>query len=97
MENVTQVQPLNPIVGATAAAPSIKRRRSPSVKRAETKAKKEADRGFPLPLYLTCNLTGKTNKYTSLPYIRKLIAKHGSIEEVRKNYVSLEGRKQTNK
>lgn len=94
MENDIQVQPLNSVVGATAAAQVIKRRRAPSVKRAETKAKKEIDRGFPLPLYLTCTLTGKTNKYTSLTYIRKLIAKHGSIEEVRKNYVSLEGRKQ---
>lgn len=94
METNTQVQQLNAVVGATASAQTVKRRRSPSVKRAETKAKKEADRGFPLPLYLTCTVTGKVNKYTSLPYIRKLIAKHGTIEEVRKHYISLEGRKQ---
>ena len=94
MDTQTEVTKLNPIVGATASAPVIKRRRSPSVKRAETKAKKEQDRGFPLPLLLTCPITGKVNKYTSLAYIRKLIAKYGSIDEVRKNYVSAEGRKQ---
>jgi len=93
MENQTQVTKLNPVVGATAAVPTIKRRRSPSVKRAETKAKKEQDRGFPLPLLLTCTVTGKVNKYTSLAYIRKLIAKHGTVEEIRKVYVSAEGRK----
>ena len=71
-----------------------KKRRAPSAKRAATKVQKEANRGFPLPLFLTCPVTGKTNKYTSLPYIRKLIAKHGNIEEVKKNYISSEGKKQ---
>lgn len=94
MENKTEVNKLNPVVGATAGATVVKRRRSPSVKRAETKAKKEVDRGFPLPLLLTCPVTGKTNKYTSLTYIRKLVAKYGTVEEIRKNYVSSEGRKQ---
>lgn len=94
MENQTQITKLNPVVGATAAATVIKRRRSPSVKRAETKVKKEQDRGFPLPLLLTCPVTGKTNKYTSLSYIRKLVTKYGTVEEIRKNYVSAEGRKQ---
>ena len=72
----------------------VKKRRAPSTKRAVTQAKKEADRGFPLPLLLTCPVTGKINKYTSLPYIRKLIAKYGNIETVRQNYVSSEGKKQ---
>lgn len=95
MENQTEVTKLNPVVGATAAATVVvKRRRSPSVKRAETKVKKEQDRGFPLPLLLTCPITGKVNKYTSLSYIRKLVAKYGTVEEIRKNYVSAEGRKQ---
>ncbi len=95
MENQIEVTKLNPVVGATTNAQSvIKRRRSPSVKRATTKAKKEQDRGFPLPLILVCPVTGKTNKYTSLPYIRKLISKYGNIEEVRKNYISAEGRTQ---
>ena len=71
-----------------------KKRRAPSAKRAATKAEKEANRGFPLPLVLTCPVTGKTNKYTSLPYIRKLIAKYGSVEELKKSYVSSEGKKQ---
>jgi len=71
-----------------------KRRRAPSIKRATTKAQKEQTRGFPLPLYLTCPVTNKTNKYTSLSYIRKLIAKYGSIDELRVKYISIEGRKQ---
>ena len=94
MEHQIETTKLNPIAGATAAAPSIIRRRAPSAKRAETKAKKEQARGFPLPLFLTCTVTGKINKYTSLPYIRKLIAKYGTIEEIRKNYISSEVSKQ---
>lgn len=71
----------------------VKRRRAPSAKRAQTRAQKEQNRGFPLPLVLTCPVTGKTAKYTSLPYIRKLVEKYGSVEEIKKNYVSAEGRK----
>lgn len=70
-----------------------KKRRAPSIKRATTKAQKEVSRGFPLPLILTCPVTGKTNKYTSLPYIRKLLAKYGSLEELKSKYVSNEGKK----
>lgn len=94
--NEIEIKPLNPIVGATSGATSlpVKKRRSPSLKRAQTKAQKETNRGFPLPLSLTCPVTGKTNKYTSLTYIRKLIEKYGTVEELRKNYVSVEGRKQ---
>jgi len=75
---------------------AVKKRRTPSAKRAATKAQKEQSRGFPLPLYLTCPVTKKTNKYTSLAYIRKLIAKHGTIEDVKKSYVSAEGKKLQN-
>jgi hypothetical protein len=71
----------------------VKRRRAPSVKRAQTRVQKEQTRGFSLPLVLTCPVTGKTAKYTSLPYIRKLIEKYGNVEEIKKNYVSAEGRK----
>lgn len=91
--NETEITPLSPVVGATAAATSVKRRRSPSAKRAETKAQKEAARGFPLPLVLTCTSTGKVVKYTSLAYIRKLITKYGSIDAVRTGYVATEARK----
>jgi hypothetical protein len=95
MENKTEVTKLNPVVGATAPAQVVvKRRRSPSAKRAETKAKKEAARGFPLPLVLTCTKTGKVNKYTSLAYIRKLIEKYGSVENLRSNYVCAVARKE---
>ena len=76
--------------------PVEKKRRAPSAKRAATKAQKEQSRGFPLPLYLTCPVTKKTNKYTSLTYIRKLITKHGTIENVKNNYVSAEGKKLQN-
>lgn len=72
----------------------VKKKRAPSAKRAATKAQKETDRGFPLPLSLTCPVTGKVNKYTSLPYIRKLIAKYGNIETLKQNYISNEGKKQ---
>jgi hypothetical protein len=72
---------------------SNKRRRAPSVKRAQTRVQKEQSRGFPLPLVLTCPVTGKAAKYTSLPYIRKLVEKYGSVEGIKKNYVSAEGRK----
>jgi len=71
----------------------IKRRRTPSTKRALTRAEKEKNRGFPLPLVLTCPVTGKIAKYTSLPYIRKLVEKYGGVEEIKKNYVSEKGRK----
>lgn len=71
----------------------VKRRRAPSAKRAQTRVQKEQSRGFPLPLVLTCPVTGKIAKYTSLPYIRKLIEKYGNVEEIKKNYVSVEGRK----
>lgn len=72
----------------------VKKKRASSAKRAATKAQKETDRGFPLPLSLTCPITGKVNKYTSLPYIRKLIAKYGNIETLKQNYISNEGKKQ---
>lgn len=94
--NEIEIKPLNPIVGATSGATNVvvKKRRSPSLKRTQTKVQKETNRGFPLPLSLTCPVTGKTKRYTSLPYIRKLIEKHGSVEVLRKNYISIEGRKQ---
>lgn len=79
----------------TTLAPVIKekKRRSPSLKRAATRAQKEVSRGFPLPLILTCPITNKSNKYTSLPYIRKLLQKYGDIEKLKQNYISSEGKK----
>lgn len=78
---------------ASTVETKVVKRRAPSAKRALTKAQKEKDRGFPLPLTLTCTVTGKSNKYTSLPYIRKLIEKHGDLDTLKKNYVSNEGKK----
>ena len=93
--NETEAHPANPLPGATSNAPSVevKRKRAPSLKRAQTKVAKETTRGFPLPLVLTCPVTGKISRYTSLAYIRKLIAKYGTIEAIKENYISSEGRK----
>jgi len=88
------VKDFNSIPGVTANSNSVKRHRAPSAKRAQTKAQKEVARGFPLPLSLTCTKTGKVNKYTSLAYIRKLIERAGTLENLRKTYVSAEARKQ---
>ena len=90
MNETETTQLKNPAIVAEPA----KRRRAPSIKRATSKLQKEQSRGFPLPLILTCPVTNKVNKYTSLAYIRKLIAKYGSVEELRKSYVSADGRKQ---
>lgn len=79
----------------TSTEQTKKQTRSPSPKRAQTRLEKEKARGFPLPLLLTCTVTGKVVKYTSIPYIKKLIEKYGSIEAAQKSYVSLEGRKQS--
>jgi hypothetical protein len=60
---------------------------------ATKREEKTTERGYSLPLVLTCKVTGKSIKYTSSSYIDKCIAKHGSIEALRANYVSREGRR----
>ena len=66
-------------------------------KRAQTIAtkrdEKTAERGYTLPLVLTCKVTGKSVKYTSAAYIDKCIAKAGSLEKLLTTYVSREGRR----
>lgn len=53
-----------------------------------------AQRGYALPLVLTCKVTGKEVKYTSPAYIDKVIAKHGgNLADLQKNFVSREGRR----
>lgn len=52
-----------------------------------------SERGYSLPLVLTCKVTGKQVKYTSPAYIDKVIAKHGSLEALQKNFTSREGRR----
>jgi hypothetical protein len=97
-EESNQLTETNVTINTSVDSVPAKRKRSPSLKRAATKTQKESTRGFPLPLLLTCPITGKNNKYTSLTYIRKLLAKHGTVEDLRKNYISVEGRKlQANK
>ena len=94
-DNSPEVHKFNSVPGINANAESIpvKVRRSPSAKRAENRAKKEQQRGFPLPLELVCMVSGEKVKYTSLTYIRRLIAKYGSIEELRAKYVSVKVKK----
>jgi hypothetical protein len=52
-----------------------------------------SERGYALPLVLTCKVTGKQVKYTSPSYIDKTIARAGSLELLQKNFVSREGRR----
>jgi hypothetical protein len=52
-----------------------------------------AERGYALPLVLTCKVTGKQVKYTSPSYIDKVIAKHGSLEALQKSFTCREGRR----
>lgn len=40
------------------------------------------------PLILTCNITGRKQKLYHRPYIDTLIAKHGSLETLLKNYTA---------
>jgi hypothetical protein len=69
-----------------------------AAKRAATveknRASRIAERGYALPLVLTCKVTGKAVKYTSPSYIDKVVAKYGTLEELQKNYVSREGKRQ---
>ena len=52
-----------------------------------------ADRGYALPLVLTCKVTGKQVKYTSPSYIDKVIAKAGSLEALQSTVTCREGRR----
>jgi hypothetical protein len=60
----------------------------------KNRANRIAERGYALPLVLTCTVTGKSVKYTSPAYIEKVIAKYGSLEKLQAGYVSREGRRQ---
>jgi hypothetical protein len=73
--------------------PEAKAKRSATI--ATKRDEKTAERGYTLPLVLTCKVTGKSVKYTSASYIDKVIAKHGSLEALQKNYVSRAGRRQS--
>jgi hypothetical protein len=70
-----------------------------AAKRAATveknRATRIAERGYALPLVLTCKVTGKSVKYTSPSYIDKVIAKYGSLEALQANYTSRDGRRQS--
>lgn len=69
-----------------------------AAKRAATvetnRAARIAERGYSLPLVLTCKVTGQQVKYTSPSYIDKVIAKYGSLEELQANFVSRAGKRQ---
>ena len=59
---------------------------------ASNRSARIAERGYSLPLVLTCKVTGKEVKYTSPTYIDKVIAKFGSLEKFQKEFVSRDGR-----
>lgn len=44
--------------------------------------------GVPVPLTLTCTITGKITKYTAPEYIKAKIAEAGSLEKLLATYVS---------
>lgn len=44
------------------------------------------DNTYKTPISLTCNVTGRVVKYYHRPYIDALIAKHGSLESLIKNF-----------
>ena len=71
--------------------PEAKAKRAATV--ATKREAKAAERGYTLPLVLTCKVTGKAVKYTSAAYIDKCIAKAGSLEALQSNYVSREGKR----
>ncbi len=71
--------------------PEAKAKRAATV--ATKREQKASERGYTLPLVLTCKVTGKAVKYTSAAYIDKCIAKAGSLEALQKNYVSREGKR----
>ena len=84
----------NTNISATQTA-EAKAKRSATI--ATKRDEKAESRGYSLPLVLVCKSTGKSVKYTSSSYIDKCIAKHGSIEALRANYVSRVGRRQSGK
>ena len=81
----------NTNISATQTA-EAKAKRSATI--ATKRDEKATERGYTLPLVLTCKVTGKAVKYTSASYIDKVIAKHGSLEALQKNYISRAGRRQ---
>lgn len=74
--------------------PEAKAKRAATV--ATKRAAKAEERGYTLPLVLTCKVTGKSVKYTSASYIDKCVAKAGSLEALQANYVSREGKRTRN-
>lgn len=71
--------------------PEAKAKRAATV--ATKREQKASERGYTLPLVLTCKVTGKAVKYTSAAYIDKCIAKAGSLEALQSNYVSRDGKR----
>lgn len=53
-------------------------------------------RGYTLPVKLQCKVTGKTIEYTNPEYIDKKIVEYGSLKNLRRNFISREGRAQLN-
>jgi len=52
-----------------------------------------SERGYALPLVLTCKVTGKQVKYIWASYIDKVIARAGSLEKLQASFNQREGRR----
>lgn len=61
--------------------------------RREQRQAAEAERGYHLPLVLTCSVTGKKVSYSNPTYVEKVIARFGSLNRLVNNFVSRAGRK----
>lgn len=54
------------------------------------------ENNYPVPLILTCKISGKVVKYYSKPYIENRIAKAGSLENLVNNFMAKGSKKKTN-
>lgn len=63
-----------------------------NVKTITPTARRVAARGYALPLELICKVTGQVVHYTDPKYIANRIAAAGSLNRLRKNFISRAGK-----
>ena len=82
-----------PVAAPATAEPTAEQKRAATI--ASKRQQKIDERGYALPLVLTCHVTNKEVKYTSPAYIDKVIAKSPgkSLPSLRETFVSREGRR----
>jgi hypothetical protein len=54
------------------------------------------ENNYPVPLILTCKVTGKVVKYYSRPYIEDRITKAGSLDNLVNNFMAKGAKKKNN-